>query len=83
MSTETSSNSDKITNLTHETEKISLGTTVSTQINSTNDPKKENTARVVSGLEVSNPVDEVSEFKAMAADASVFTFGDDEDYESD
>ncbi|KAF5448183.1 hypothetical protein F2P56_028739 [Juglans regia] len=35
----------------------------------------------VSGLEVPNNT--VSEFKAMAADASVFTFGDEEDYESE
>ncbi|XP_042980817.1 phosphatidylinositol 3,4,5-trisphosphate 3-phosphatase and protein-tyrosine-phosphatase PTEN2A [Carya illinoinensis] len=35
----------------------------------------------VSGLEVPNNTE--SEFKAMAADASVFTFGDEEDYESE
>jgi phosphatidylinositol-3,4,5-trisphosphate 3-phosphatase/dual-specificity protein phosphatase PTEN len=34
----------------------------------------------VSSLEANNAQ---SEFKAMAADASVFTFGDDEDYESE
>ncbi|KAI7741004.1 hypothetical protein M8C21_004769 [Ambrosia artemisiifolia] len=64
---ETSLASGKITNLTNDTKNLSLGNSGPTQV----DP--------ASGLKT----DSASDFKAMAADASVFTFGDDEDYESD
>ncbi|PWA52218.1 C2 domain-containing protein [Artemisia annua] len=72
-STGTNTNSSKIENLSNKTENISISNPGSKQTNTTNEPKQ-------SG---SNPIGEVSDFKAMAADASVFTFGDDEDYESD
>ncbi|OIW06974.1 hypothetical protein TanjilG_18362 [Lupinus angustifolius] len=72
--------SNQITNLTHATEQISLGNKSSTPIHSAGEPKSDIDGRTISGLEA--PSTE-SEFKAMAADASVFTFGDDEDYESD
>ncbi|GKA13202.1 phosphatidylinositol 3,4,5-trisphosphate 3-phosphatase and protein-tyrosine-phosphatase PTEN2A-like protein, partial [Tanacetum coccineum] len=72
-STETNTNSSKIENLSDKTQKISISNPGSKQTDTTNEPKQ-------SG---SNPIGEVSDFKAMAADASVFTFGDDEDYESD
>ncbi|CAL0316375.1 unnamed protein product [Lupinus luteus] len=72
--------SNQITNLTHATEQVSLGNKSSTAIRSTGEPKSGVDGRTMSGLEA--PSTE-SEFKAMAADASVFTFGDEEDYESD
>ncbi|XP_061368880.1 phosphatidylinositol 3,4,5-trisphosphate 3-phosphatase and protein-tyrosine-phosphatase PTEN2A [Gastrolobium bilobum] len=72
--------SNQISNLTHATEQVSLGNKSSTTIQSAVEPKRDADGRTVSSLEV--PSSE-SEFKAMAADASVFTFGDDEDYESD
>ncbi|CAK9136456.1 unnamed protein product [Ilex paraguariensis] len=75
--------SDQIASLTRETEQVSLGSIGSTHIDTTPDPKKTAIGGSVSGHEVPMPVGEVSDFKAMAADASVFTFGDDEDYESE
>ncbi|KAE9611726.1 hypothetical protein Lal_00011905 [Lupinus albus] len=66
--------------ITNATEQVSVGTKSSTAIHSTGEPKSDVDGRTMSGLEA--PGTE-SEFKAMAADASVFTFGDEEDYESD
>ncbi|KAF8020184.1 hypothetical protein BT93_G0778 [Corymbia citriodora subsp. variegata] len=63
-------NTDQVANVTRATEQVSLGNSGPTP------PKSE----VVSSAEFSNSE---SEFKAMAADASVFTFGDEDDYESD
>ncbi|KAL0356860.1 UNVERIFIED_CONTAM: Phosphatidylinositol 3,4,5-trisphosphate 3-phosphatase and protein-tyrosine-phosphatase PTEN2A [Sesamum calycinum] len=67
----------QIADLTRKAEQVSLGTSPSphTEV-------KKGTAGA-SGTEFSNSVGEVSEFKVMAADASVFSFGDDDDYESD
>lgn len=79
-SSETKTNSDQIATVTHATEHISLGNTSSTQLHAASEPKSDVAGGAISGLEVSNTE---SEFKAMAADASVFTFGDDEDYESE
>lgn len=70
---------NQITNITQATEQVSLGNKISTPSHSAGEPKRDD-GRTVSSFEV--PSSE-SEFKAMAADASVFTFGDDEDYESD
>ncbi|KAJ1402903.1 hypothetical protein SESBI_27740 [Sesbania bispinosa] len=67
--------SNQIANLTNATEQVSLGNKISAPIHSAGEPKSDVDGRTVSSSE--------SEFKAMAADASVFTFGDDEDYESD
>lgn len=72
--------SNQITNITHATEQVSLGSKISMPSHSTGEPKSDAGGRTASSLDV--PSSE-SEFKAMAADASVFTFGDDEDYESD
>ncbi|XP_027363447.1 phosphatidylinositol 3,4,5-trisphosphate 3-phosphatase and protein-tyrosine-phosphatase PTEN2A [Abrus precatorius] len=71
--------SNQIANLSQATEQVALGNKSSTPIHSGGEPKS-NDGRTVSSLEVPSAE---SEFKAMAADASVFTFGDDEDYESD
>lgn len=71
--------SDKISSLTHKTEQVSLGDTSSVHT----EPKKDASVGATSSVDVSNPVGGVSDFKVMAADASVFSFGDEEDYESD
>ncbi|KAK1430317.1 hypothetical protein QVD17_12971 [Tagetes erecta] len=70
---ETNSTSGKIANLSNNTKNLSLGSSGPTQTTPTSGSKSD----------LVNPIGEVSDFKAMAADASVFTFGDDEDYESD
>ncbi|CAK9169446.1 unnamed protein product [Ilex paraguariensis] len=81
---EVKTTSDQVASLTRETEQVSLGGTGSTHIVPTNEPKKDAVGGPVSGLDVPNPVGEVSsDFRVMAADASVFTFGDEEDYESE
>ena len=72
--------SNQVTNITHATEQVSLGSKISMPSHSTGEPKSDTGGRTASSLDA--PSSE-SEFKAMAADASVFTFGDDEDYESD
>ena len=78
-SSETKSKADQIASLTEATEQVSIANTGSSQARTTTEPKT-NAGASVPSVEV--PVSE-SEFKAMAADASVFSFGDDEDYESD
>ncbi|XP_071729961.1 phosphatidylinositol 3,4,5-trisphosphate 3-phosphatase and protein-tyrosine-phosphatase PTEN2A-like [Rutidosis leptorrhynchoides] len=70
---ETNSTSGRIANLSNDTKNLSLGNSGSTQISSTDVLKTDG----------ANSIGVVSDFKAMAADTSVFTFGDDEDYESD
>ncbi|XP_065870742.1 phosphatidylinositol 3,4,5-trisphosphate 3-phosphatase and protein-tyrosine-phosphatase PTEN2A [Euphorbia lathyris] len=70
---EPNNKSDQVASLTHATEKFSIG---DTSAQSTSQPKSD----AVGGAGVNNSQ---SEFKAMAADASVFTFGDDDDYESE
>ncbi|CAI8604926.1 unnamed protein product [Vicia faba] len=77
---EANKNSNQITNITHATEQVSLGSKNSTPSHSTGERKNDVGGKTVSSLDGSSSE---SEFKAMAADASVFTFGDDEDYESD
>ena len=67
----------KVDGLTHELEKNSLG-----KGGSANSSKSETVGSAGAILEARSSGG-VSEFKAMAADASVFTFGDDEDYESE
>ncbi|KAL3538852.1 hypothetical protein ACH5RR_002218 [Cinchona calisaya] len=71
--------SDQSKHLTHETARLSLESTDSGQ----NEPRKDAVKGSLSDLEVSESTGNISEFKAMAADASVFTFGDEEDYESE
>ncbi|CAJ1977411.1 unnamed protein product [Sphenostylis stenocarpa] len=72
--------SNQIANLTHATEQVSLGNKSSTSIHHASEPRSNVDGKTVSSIEVPSAE---SEFKAMAADASVFTFGDDDDYESD
>ncbi|KAK9667127.1 hypothetical protein RND81_14G235000 [Saponaria officinalis] len=79
---ETNTTEQKVVAVTREMGKTSPSKVDSTQVRSTNDPKVESVA-----VAVASPKDPAleggSDFKAMAADASVFTFGDDEDYESE
>ncbi|KAL8195234.1 hypothetical protein R6Q57_025637 [Mikania cordata] len=70
---ETSLTSGKIANLSNDTKNLSIGNPGPTQISSASGPNSDSVS----------PIGEVSDFKAMAADTSVFTFGDDEEYESD
>ncbi|KAJ0798272.1 putative phosphatidylinositol-3,4,5-trisphosphate 3-phosphatase [Helianthus annuus] len=77
----------KIENLSNETQSLSLDNSGPKQTDTkTSEPKvgsKTGGVTSGSGLGGPSPIGEVSDFKAMAADASVFTFGDDEDFESD
>ncbi|XP_059445141.1 phosphatidylinositol 3,4,5-trisphosphate 3-phosphatase and protein-tyrosine-phosphatase PTEN2A-like [Corylus avellana] len=79
-SSETRTNSDQIASVSRETEHLSLGNTGPTQMHVDSERKSDAVGGAVPALEVPNTE---SEFKAMAADASVFTFGDDEDFESE
>ncbi|KAG6789775.1 hypothetical protein POTOM_005899 [Populus tomentosa] len=76
----TDNKTDKVASLTQATEQFSLGNTGSQQPHAPAQPKIEAVGGTVSSLEANNSQ---SEFKAMAADVSVFTFGDDEEYESE
>ncbi|KAA3482431.1 phosphatidylinositol 3,4,5-trisphosphate 3-phosphatase [Gossypium australe] len=76
---ETSTNPDQVTSLVHSTGKVSLGSANSQQTHTTSNPTKD-AAAAAAGTEVSSSE---SEFKVMAADTSVFSFGDEEDYESE
>ncbi|XP_074313170.1 phosphatidylinositol 3,4,5-trisphosphate 3-phosphatase and protein-tyrosine-phosphatase PTEN2A-like [Silene latifolia] len=67
----------KVEVLTHE-----MGKTSVSNENSKNDSKVESAAGSRPGPQEPG-AEGGSDFKAMAADASVFTFGDDEDYESE
>ncbi|KAJ9175278.1 hypothetical protein P3X46_013849 [Hevea brasiliensis] len=78
--TSSETKTDQVARLTHATEQFSLGNTGSQQVHATTEPKSAVVGGAVSGLGVNNSE---SEFKAMAADASVFTFGDEDDYESE
>lgn len=77
---ETNSKSDQIASLTQATEQASIGNKGSTQVHAASEPKSVPVGGSAPSLSGTNSE---SEFKAMAADASVFTFGDDEDYESE
>ena len=82
-SSETKTSPDQIASMTQKTEQVSLGTSGTTPTHhDAGEPKSDAVGGATSEHEVPNP-ERVSEFKAMAADASVFTFGDDEDYESE
>ena len=77
----TNTNSDQVASLVHSTEQVSLGSANSQQTHTSSEPRKD---AVVEAAAAVVPVSSSeSEFKAMAADASVFSFGDDQDYESE
>ncbi|KAB1997446.1 hypothetical protein ES319_D12G024700v1 [Gossypium barbadense] len=81
---ETNDKSVQVASLVHSTEQVSLGSASSQPMHGTSEPRKDAAAAAAAppaaGVQVSSSE---SEFRAMAADASVFSFGDDEDYESD
>lgn len=77
---ETKTESDQVANLARVTKDVSLGNAVSQPTHAAGETKGGAVAGPTSGLDTSN---RESEFKAMAADASVFSFGDEDDYESD
>ncbi|PRQ22938.1 putative phosphoric monoester hydrolase [Rosa chinensis] len=72
--------SDQVASLTQATKQVSIGSTDSKQVPAASEPKSAAAVGNVPGLGTQNSE---SEFKAMAADTSVFTFGDEEDYESE
>ncbi|KAL9231729.1 hypothetical protein vseg_006918 [Gypsophila vaccaria] len=81
---ETNTTGQKVEASTNKTGKTSPGKGDSTLVHSTNDLKIESGPQSGTGASPKEPTSEGgSDFKAMAADASVFTFGDDEDYESE
>lgn len=79
-SSESNTKPDQIESLTHATKQVSIGNVDSKQVPAASEPKGSVGGGNVPGLVAPNSE---SEFKAMAADASVFTFGDDDDYESE
>ncbi|CAH9100341.1 unnamed protein product [Cuscuta europaea] len=68
----------QISTLTHKTEQVTLG---DSGMKHNEQKKNDDVGPSPSGPEVSNTG--ISDFKIMAADASVFTFGDEDDYESE
>ncbi|KAF2283762.1 hypothetical protein GH714_014967 [Hevea brasiliensis] len=85
QSSHTSSiSTEQMRSLTHGTEQMLLGSREPSLINASDRPTTDRIEKPASGLEVPS-LDSVgvNEIKAIAADASVFSFGDEEDYESD
>ncbi|KAH1120343.1 hypothetical protein J1N35_003503 [Gossypium stocksii] len=74
-------NSDQVASLVKSTEKVSLGSTDTQHTHAINEPRKD-TVQQAADARVSISSSE-SQFKAMAADASVFSFGDEEDFDSE
>ncbi|XP_075482416.1 phosphatidylinositol 3,4,5-trisphosphate 3-phosphatase and protein-tyrosine-phosphatase PTEN2A-like [Primulina tabacum] len=71
--------SEQMSSISHQTEELSLGrNSPSSHFDTSNEMKLEGIQRASS-----NPNMESTDLKAIAADASVFSFGDDEDDESD
>ncbi|KAL3526813.1 hypothetical protein ACH5RR_011469 [Cinchona calisaya] len=77
---ESGTKANKIVSLNHQTEQLSLGSKVPTHYQ-TNTSKEMNS----NGVERTGAIPNLGsgDIKAIAADASVFSFGDDEDYESE
>lgn len=75
---------EQVRSLTHGTEQMSVGNREPSHTNASREASTDGIQKAATGLEIPN-LDSVgvSDIKAMAADASVFTFGDEEDYESE
>ncbi|XP_015578311.1 phosphatidylinositol 3,4,5-trisphosphate 3-phosphatase and protein-tyrosine-phosphatase PTEN2A isoform X2 [Ricinus communis] len=75
---------EQMRSLTHGTEQMSLGSRESSHFNASKGPSRDGNEKPPSGHGIRN-LDSVgaSDIKAIAADASVFSFGDEEDYESE
>lgn len=79
-------NSDQIASVTRATENVSLGSQVSQPTKDPTSAGSELKTDAVGGTAPalnSTTNNTESEFKVIAADASVFTFGDEDDYESE
>lgn len=79
-----SSSVKQMETLTQSADKLSLSSEQYSQNYATKEVRCDGAEKSASGLEMPK-LDSggVSDFKAIAADASVFTFGDEEDYESE
>lgn len=79
------STAEQIGNVVREIEPLSLGSERHSQANVSQEATVDGIRKTDSSSETLPKLDSVggSDIKAMAADASVFTFGDDEDFESD
>lgn len=77
--------SEQIGNLSRQTDQLALGTQTHPQVNVLQEATTDVARKTDSGHEAYPNMDSavVHDIKAIAADASVFTFGDDEDFESD
>ncbi|XP_050205488.1 phosphatidylinositol 3,4,5-trisphosphate 3-phosphatase and protein-tyrosine-phosphatase PTEN2A-like [Mercurialis annua] len=84
QSAHASNTPEQMRSVTHGTAKMSLGSREPLRSNYSKESSKDGNEKSTSGLGISNAESEgASDFKAMAADASVFSFGDEEDYESE
>ncbi|KAK8562893.1 hypothetical protein V6N13_018555 [Hibiscus sabdariffa] len=81
---ETSTNAaDQVASLVHSTEQVSLGSANIQETHTTSNRRKDGSATTATSAAGTGVSGSESEFKAMAADASVFSFGDEDDYESE
>ncbi|XP_058081591.1 phosphatidylinositol 3,4,5-trisphosphate 3-phosphatase and protein-tyrosine-phosphatase PTEN2A-like [Magnolia sinica] len=74
---------EEMASVTHGVEQVSLRSEGEKENPNTSEMKNEGTSGAASFEVPKSDLSGVSEFKAIAADASVFTFGDEEDYESE
>ncbi|GLU20069.1 hypothetical protein SLE2022_362840 [Rubroshorea leprosula] len=72
---------EQIGNLSHETSKLTLKSEEATSNSASRQPNTNAAAKPAPAIEIPNL--EATDIKAIAADASVFSFGDDEEFESD
>ncbi|KAK8367984.1 hypothetical protein V6Z12_A01G008900 [Gossypium hirsutum] len=77
-------NSDQVASLVKSTEKVSLGSTDTQHKHAINEPRKDTVQQAADAADARVPISSSeSQFKAMATDASVFSFGDEEDFDSE
>jgi phosphatidylinositol-3,4,5-trisphosphate 3-phosphatase/dual-specificity protein phosphatase PTEN len=79
-----SATAEKIGSLTHRTDHLSFRSQEPAQTTASKEATTDGAGKPSSGIETPN-LDSaaISDIKAIAADASVFSFGDEEDFESD
>lgn len=79
-----SSSVKQMETLTQSADKLSIGSEQHSQSYANKEVRGKGAEKSASGLDMpKSDTGGVSDFKAIAADASVFTFGDEEDYESE
>ncbi|MBA0640998.1 hypothetical protein Goklo_025595 [Gossypium klotzschianum] len=77
-------NSDQVASLVKSTEKLSIGSTDTQHTHAINEPRKDTVQQAADAADARVSISSSeSQFKAMAADASVFSFGDEEDFDSE